>query len=256
MKNRLKLKILAGFGLLVAMLASAGAFSIFEFYRMSRSLNALIDDNYKTIVASRAMLEALEREDSGILMLMLGQWDEGRHIIGSADSAFMHAFIQAENNLTEPNEGAYVEKVRMSYRDYKTLWERPIAGTERQGDMLWYQHELHQAFLQTKAEVNALMELNQQSMYDEATLLEAKSKRAMMPGIMAILSAILFSIMFNFFISRYLVAPLREMSGALQRYNFQSPELKVNIRSNDEVRALADELNHLLRRMWDKLGLK
>jgi HAMP domain-containing protein len=256
MKNTLKLKILAGFGLLVAMLTVAGAISIYEFSRMSKSLNAVIEDNYKTIKAAKVMLEALEREDSGILMLILGEWEEGRDIMRTADSAFVAAFIVAENNLTEVNEAEYVRAIEQGYAKYKAMWERPVVGTDREGNVEWYRNEIHREFLLTKAAVNALMELNQKSLYSEATQLEARSRRAMMPGIVAILSAIIFSLIFNFFMTRYLVAPLRELSTAMQRYNFQSPELRVNVRSNDEIRMLADELNHLLRRVWDKLELK
>ena len=254
MKNKLKFKILAGFGLLIAMLTVAGAISIYEFYRLSKSLDAVIEDNYKTIVASKSMLEALEREDSGILMLMLGQWDEGRKIIGSADSAFTAAFSIAKNNITELNEDEYIEGIGKSYSEFKASWEKPIVGTNKEGNVQWYRDVIHQEFLDTKAAVNALMELNQSNMYSEATTIKDKSKRAMMPGIISLLSALIFSLLFNFFITKYLVSPLNELSKALREYNFQSTSLKVNIGSNDEIKNLEREINVLLSRMWSRLN--
>ena len=72
------------------MLLVAGIMSIIEFSSISSSVQKLLDDNYKSVNASKEMIEALEREDSGILMLLLGQWDEGRYTLTSADSVFLN----------------------------------------------------------------------------------------------------------------------------------------------------------------------
>ena len=53
MKKKLKLKILAGFMLIVALLIVAGTVSIIEFIKLSKSVNSLIEDNYKTIESSK-----------------------------------------------------------------------------------------------------------------------------------------------------------------------------------------------------------
>ncbi len=249
MKHTLRLKILAGFGLLIAMLFLAGTISIIEFTRLSRSVNSLINNNYKTINAARSMLEALEREDSGILLLILGQWKEGRILLESSDSAFAVSLDIAMNNITEPNEEEYVQRVRDQYRMYRSAWERPIVDTGKEGNINWYQEHVHQYFLNVKAAVDDLMTLNQVSMYREATLLREKSKRAIMPGIVSIAAALLFLFLFNFFISRYFVQPLVRLKNAVQEYHPSDNFLQADISSRDEIKMLENEINQLIKRL-------
>ncbi|PKP18525.1 MAG: histidine kinase, partial [Bacteroidetes bacterium HGW-Bacteroidetes-21] len=65
---KIKFKILGGFFVIIAMLMVAGAMSIYEFTHLSNAINSLVEDNYKSIEASKNMIESLEREDSGTLL--------------------------------------------------------------------------------------------------------------------------------------------------------------------------------------------
>jgi hypothetical protein len=49
------------------------------------------------------------------------------------------------------------------------------------------------------------MYLNQNSMYHEASLLKESSKRAMMPGIVAMITSLIFFSLFVFFINTYFI---------------------------------------------------
>ncbi|RCW38362.1 MCP four helix bundle domain-containing protein [Marinilabilia salmonicolor] len=248
MKKTLKLKIFASFMLLIAMLAIAGAISILEFRWLSNSVHGLIEDNYKSIEASKKMAEALEREDSGILLLMLGEWEEGRDIIESADRSFQAAFKVAKNNLTEDEEEKYIKDIEEAYRIYKSSWQRPIVDTDKQGDIAWYKDDIHKKFADTKSAVNELMSLNQSSMYNEVSELKEKSKRAIMPGIVSIIAALVFSIILNFFITKYFVNPISELAHAVNSYRDGDKSLRVDISSNDEIKKLENAINDLLHR--------
>lgn len=249
MKKTLKLKIFASFMLLIAMLAVAGTISIVEFRWLSNSVHGLIQDNYKSIEASKTMIEALEREDSGILLLMLGEWEHGREILTSADSLFMSAFETAKNNLTESNEEKYIKKIETAYQTYKSSWERPIINTDKQGNISWYKDDIHKKFTNTKLAVNELMSLNQTSMYKEASELKDKSKRAIMPGIVSIIAALVFSLILNFFITRFFVRPITELADAVKNYKISQKRFKTYITSDDEIKKLEEAISDLIDRL-------
>ncbi len=249
---KIKSKILAGFMLLIFMLLIAGAMSIYEFSRIGNSVKALIDNNYKTIEASKTMIEALEREDSGILLLISGQWKKGRTILESADSSFIEAFEKAQNNLTEENEEEHINQIRESYARYKAKWELPIVGTHKENSMEWYLNEVHDHFLQVKFEVEKLMNLNQESMYKEASSLKQQSHRALMPGIIAIVSALVFLILFNFFIRRIFVRPIQKITESVKNFHQSSEGLKSDITYHDEFEVLENEIQQLIQRLRTK----
>ena len=69
----LQFKILSGFFILVLMLFIAGLWSIYELNSIGSSVQSILDENYTSIHAAKRMKEALEREDSGVLLLLLGK---------------------------------------------------------------------------------------------------------------------------------------------------------------------------------------
>lgn len=249
MINKLKFKILAGFMLLVAFLVVAGTISIIEFKHLSGSVHAMIENNYLSIEASRTMLESLEREDSGVLLLMLGQWEKGRDIIASADSAFNKALSVAETNITEHNEEMYIDTIRTRYEAYKNEWEKPITDTDKQGNISWYYNDIHKYFLEAKKSVDALMVLNQNNMNEKASELKEKSHRSIMPGIVAIIGAVIFSLLLNFFITKYIVSPINELTQAVRKYQYGEKQLQSYIKSNDEIKILENEIGNLIEKL-------
>lgn len=248
MIKEFKYKIITGFLLLVLLLVIAAAVSIREFLKLSNSVDALIEDNYKTILASREMIEAIEREDSGILLLLLGQWEEGRTILEASDSIFLAALAKAENNITEPREEEYIQRIRVAYREYKQIWLRPIVDTEREGNIIWYQQNIRQKFLESKQKIYDLMTLNENSMYQEASNLKDKSRRAIMPDIIAIIAALVFSVLLNFFISKYYLSPLNKLTESIKKYQPGSGSLRTDIDADREITRLEEEISHLIDR--------
>ncbi|UCF62782.1 MAG: MCP four helix bundle domain-containing protein, partial [bacterium] len=121
----LRIKILSGFLILALMLLIAGLWSIYELSTIGSSVQKILDDNYRSIHAAKIMKEALEREDSGILLLLLGKWEEGRAILTSADSLFNANLDLAFDNITIEGEQEQLKLIQSNYESYKNLWEKP-----------------------------------------------------------------------------------------------------------------------------------
>ena len=242
----IRIKILSGFLVLTIMLLIAGAWSIYELTHIGSSVQKMLDENYESINAAKVMLEALEREDSAVLLLLSGKWEKGRSIIGAADASFQKGFDAAKKNLTIPGELSYVENIESKYAAYRNLWTKPIVDTRHQGDVDWYFQELHSAFLETKIAIEELMTLNDQTMYNTASGLKDRAHRAVMPGTVAILSALIFTIVFNYFINYYVVTPIVKLTKGVRRFLQTEQPLDVRIETNDELRDLLGSIEQLL----------
>jgi methyl-accepting chemotaxis protein len=242
----IRLKIFLGFLILALMLLIAGAVSIHELTTIGKSVQKMLDDNYKSIEASRKMLEALEREDSGVLLLLMGNWEEGRNILVNSDSMFLDGLIIALNNLTIEGEHEYTKKINKQYADYKSIWEKPIVGTDKEGNFSWYYDNAHAGFLEVKHSVKSLMELNEETMYSTSSILKNRASRAVMPGIIAIISAVVFTLLFNYFIHYYIAHPIVKITRGVEEFNSLGKEFKVEVETKDEIRRLADSISDLL----------
>jgi len=242
---RLKYKIISGFVILTIMLIIAGVISIYELSHVGKSVQDLLDGNYKSIDAANNMLEALEREDSGILLLILGNWGEGRKTIHDADSIFLHNFNIAQNNVTISGENEYINRIRYSYFEYKNIWIRPIVGTSKEGDLKWYYENHQQSFATVKQAVNELMVLNQKTMYQTGSELKNRTNKAIMPGIVAIISGVIFSLIFSYFIHYYVISPITRMIKGVNDYNDYKKPFSIEIETKDEIYDLANAIKTL-----------
>ena len=244
---KIRTKILLGFLILAVMLAVAGAYSIYELTSLSTSVQKLLEDNYRSINAAKQMIEALEREDSGILLLLSGKWKEGRATIVDADKNFAKAFDIASNNLTVPGEKDYTDKIDATYKAYRENWEGRIVGTGYEGNLTWYFEKVHGDFTRVKTAVEDLMTLNDTTMYETATALKGRAHRTVMPGIVAISTAVVFAVIFNFFVNLYVVNPIISMIKSIKSFLQTGETIKVSIDTDDELRELAMSIANLSR---------
>ncbi len=242
---KIRIKIMLGFLILAFMLASAGAISIYELRTVGSSVQALLDDNYRSIDAAKKMTEALESEDNGMLLLLSGKWKEGRETIKAADNKFRQALETAANNFTIEGEKAYVEKIRKAYNRYSRLWDQPIVGTPREGNLGWYFEDAHKSFKAVKKRVQDLMSINDQAMYEMASNLKQRAHRAVMPGVIAILSALVFTILFNYFVNIYIVNPILSLIKSINNFLNRGEPVSVKVESNDELADLAASVTNL-----------
>jgi hypothetical protein len=241
----LRWKILSGFLILSLMLGLAGIWSIVQIRGVGLSVREILDDNYRSIQAAKAMLESLEREDSGVLLLLLGEREEGRAILAAADSVFQESLRFAQGNVTMPGEGECIDSLRVAYDAYRGLWSGRITGTEREGSLEWYSGPMQEAFTRAKAAVNELMTLNDRGMYETASRLQAQARRAAMPGLVAILSAVVFSLLFSSFVHAYMVDPLLRIARGAEDFATGGKEFDVSVRTGDEVERLASAVRDL-----------
>lgn len=245
---KLRSKVFSGFIVLALMLSIAGVWSIVEIRSLSTAVQDLLDENYKSIVAAKTMLEALEREDSGILLLLSGKWEEGRRIIEAADSVFLAGFDVASHNITIPGEAAYVAAIDTKYAAYKAVWARPIVDTDREGNLDWYFGSAHGAFLDVKLAANELMTLNDKVMFETASSLRAKANRAIMPGIVAIIAALAFSLMFSYFVTLFVIKPIARITNGITQFVTKGRSFDVRLETHDELSQLADTIRTLAAR--------
>lgn len=248
----IRLKILSGFLTLAVMLFLAGIWSVYELNHVGLSVQGLLEENYRSINAAEAMIEAVEREDSGLLLMLGGKKKEGRSILEKGDSQFREALSTAAHNVTIPGEQEYVEEIRRAYSVYqerlKTAWTAPEFGKDAQ----WYIEQVHPAFGGVKEAVSGLIVLNDRIMYKTASDLKARAQRAVMPGVVAIVSALIFSLVFNYFVNYYLVSPMLRVTHAIQDYLKIGKPVEIHVESRDELGALADAIRELMSRHQEK----
>jgi len=231
-----------GFILLIS-----GAMSMYMLTSLGKSVSGLLQDNYRSIEISKQMLTALESENSGVLAVMTGDVDEGIAQLNSGLELFDAGIKAAVANLTLSGEKESVDSIRASHQKLAMLYTNLAERAKRQElDRTWYVKEINPAYNEVAKTVKVLMTINEAALFTNASNLENGAYRAIMPGIIAIIAGIFLTILFNFFIIHYFVAPIIRITRGVDDFVKLKIPFDVPVETKDEIVKLRDAINSLI----------
>jgi len=163
----LRQKLSFGFGGLLVILLFIGIQSILYITRLGGSIDVILRENYRSVVACQDMKEALERMDSGALLVLLGYQKNGEDLIRSNEGAFEGALTVEFNNITVPGEIELATRIKTLYGRYLPIIANvtdPTAPASMRRAR--YHDELLPLFNSIKGAADDVLKLNQQNMID------------------------------------------------------------------------------------------
>jgi HAMP domain-containing protein len=160
----LRLRILLGYGYLVALLLLATGSAIFGFFQLSGGVGVMLEENLVSVGAAMAMIEALERQDSATLSALIDPSAEGPLVdLATYQREFREALERAASNLTEEGEDEVVAALRRDFDEYRRARDALIE--ERPERLLaGYNSRVALPFTKVKSEALRLLALNQEAM--------------------------------------------------------------------------------------------
>ncbi len=248
--NSLKTKILAGFLLLIFMLAIAGVMLVMEFEKVETSAETIINNNCTSIEQARYMLNAMDQQNKGLLLFLQGNHEEGTKIIIAADSIMNQAIKTASQHVSEIDEEKYIDKIKEEYNKYytfiTTLLEKDDGVTFTENDPIFSTYQ--QLDFAAKDAINSLLQLNEKGIEKQTLSMRDNAKRAIMPAIVSLITAAIFALLLHFFISEYVINPIRNITDAVSSFYPEQYNLKVTAYTKDEIKNLENEINNLIHR--------
>src|SRR5690554_3821229 len=100
------------------MLLAAAVMSMLEFRKMGDSVEGVLKNNFSSIEATKKMMDALEREDSGLLLCIIGNRVTGLQTITSSHAIIRIALGDAGKNITETDEPIHIAAIISTYAAY------------------------------------------------------------------------------------------------------------------------------------------
>ena len=201
-------KLSLGFGGLLVIILIIGIQSIIYLTKLGESIDVILRENYRSVIACQQMKEALERMDSGILFELLGYTQKGDELIRKNELVFEMALQVELNNITLPGEeekGRYLQTLFGRYRTVlKKIEDSRVSMNVRRGA---YFTDLFPLFLQIKDTAGAILRMNQQNMSDANDM--ARNRAAAAKKQMYILSfaGTIVALGFIFFAGRWILRP-------------------------------------------------
>lgn len=251
MVTTLRTKIFSSFFLLVIMLVVAAGMSILEFRKIGKSVDKVMENNYKSIEQAKIMTDAIERQNSGLFMYLTDYQQEGRQQIVAADSLIRGAFKEANEHITEPDEGAIMNQIVTNYQTYYASIQATMLSdkVDFQDKNNVFFTDIQHKFKETRTLIDKLTQLNEEGIYKQSSQIKDNAKRAIMPAIVSVVAAIIFALLLNFFISIYFINPIHRLIDAVSGFYPEQLEVKAKISSKDEIKKLEVKINELISRL-------
>lgn len=252
MITSLKTKISLMYLCLVVMIAFVGTVSVISLYKLSGAINGLMTANYISISAVSNMLEAVERQDSAMLIYMNVDRQKGIDIFSENNDTFLKWFEKENNNVTERGERELVDHTNQYYAKYvKSFLQlqeiRNNQGIQKAHD--FYTLTITPNYLKLKQEMKAISLLNEKAMFNGKNKANENAKNSMY----ILLALTIIAIIGGFVTSRYLtnrfLRPIDTLRQTIKHVTAGDLSQQANIMSQDEIGELAHEFNNMTRRL-------
>jgi hypothetical protein len=201
-------KLSIGFGGLLLIILIIGIQSIIQLTKLGESIDVILRENYRSVIACQQMKEALERMDSGILFELLGYTQKGDELIRKNELAFEMALGVELHNITLPGEGEKANHLQDLFGKYKTALKRiedsRVAISVRRNA---YFTDLFPLFLQIKDTAGEILRMNQQNMSDANDAARNSAATARKQMYILLLVGTIVALAFIFFTGRWILRP-------------------------------------------------
>jgi hypothetical protein len=197
-----------GFGGLLLIILIIGIQSIIHLTKLGESIDVILRENYRSVIACQQMKEALERMDSGILFELLGYTQKGDELIRKNELAFEMAIGVELHNITLPGEGEKAKHLQNLFSQYRTTLKRiedsKIPMSVRRNA---YFADLFPLFLQIKDTAGEILRMNQQNMSDANDLARNRAAAARRQMYLLLFAGIIVAFGFILFTGRWILRP-------------------------------------------------
>lgn len=252
MIKTLKGKISVVYTCLVLMIAVVGFTSVISFHILSKSIDGLMVNNYKSISAVDNMIEAIDGQNMAILSYINNNEQIGKDSFYKSSNEFYKWYNIESNNITELGERDYVTKINNEYVKYMTLFPEIQAIKSKQGTYKaidFYNKKISVQYNNLKSELKGLSSLNEKAMFNGKNNVTNDTIATMyiILGLstLAVVGGFFIS---TFFINRFL-KPVYILTECIKSVKEGYLHQEIPVVSTDEIGLLAHEFNNMTKRL-------
>jgi NtrC-family two-component system sensor histidine kinase KinB len=246
----LKKKILVGYGVAFALMGLVVAWGVANLVSLGKASDAILRENYRSILAAENMVDALERQDSAILLMLWGDTEKGISQFRESEAMFLQWLARAKDNITIQGEAELVQSIEANYTKYREQFSRltDFRGAEKppsESPRRTYQESVYPLFARVREACVQLRNLNEETMYTASVRAGQVAKRAIWSTVLVAASALIIALAFSLLLSERIARPLRHFMEASRKIGSGDYAVQVPVETRDELGRLAGEFNQM-----------
>jgi NtrC-family two-component system sensor histidine kinase KinB len=241
-------KLFLGFGGLLLIILSIGLQSILRITDLGQSVDVILRENFRSVIACQQMKESLERIDSGLLFVLLGRTDEGTRLVKENIPLFEKALQIELDTITLPGEEEKAFRVRQLFEEYKLTTDIILdPGVRPDIRARTYFGKQFPVFNEIKATADQILDMNQTNMSNADLRARKTAASARRQMYIMLVAGIILALAFMLFINRWILRPIRRLTSSVEDVKRGDLELVLPVESNDEFGRLSEAFNEMAK---------
>lgn len=249
MITTLRMRMLLGLTPLLALVVGLGLWATVMFSRLGGSIDVILRENYRSVLAAQNMKEAMERMDSALLFAIGGEERQARGQFAESRPVFEKNLKIERGNITLPGEQQLADDLARWSARYIDLADRffalPTDRAEERRRM--YFGQILPAFRRIKGRADDVLHINQANM--EAMDRRARHAASMSTRLMlgALLGAAAVATVAALVLSRSILEPIGAVTRGARAMAGGDLDQVVPVLTRDELGELAVAFNTMAR---------
>ena len=245
----LRAKLVLAQAPLLAALILVGAVGSLTARELGRGAQAILRENYRSVLAAQRMAEAAARIDRAALFCVAGERQRGLSGIAESRRAFELELGVQEENVTEAGEAEATARLHAAWqRCTESLARFTQLATERELRDAYFADVLPSVSA-VKASAESILALNQDAMVRKSDAAERSAQRLNELLIAAALLGCVFGAVASSLLTARLLRPLGVLSQAARRLGEGDVAARAQVAGGDEIAGVASEFNTMADRL-------
>jgi two-component system, NtrC family, sensor histidine kinase KinB len=232
-------------------LAIVGVFSALAISYLGSHSQAIMKDNYRSVLAAQRMKEAIERMDSAALFMVAGQRQKGVEQAEKYRPVFEAELKVQEGNITERGEKEFTEGLRTAWTDYQAKFDRLQKSATTDDMRALYFSELETAFYKVKLAADEILAINQDAMLHKSEAVRRTAERMNAITITVVLAAFALGLVVSILLTRRMLKPVSALSDATRKIGEGNFDTRAHVHGTDELAQLARDFNSMAARLGE-----
>ncbi len=241
---KLKLKITFGFIIIAVMLFIAGAWSVVQVKFTGKSLRKTFDDNLAMIYEISNLNRALEIEQKALMLFLLDKKEESKRLLARSDSIFAATFSVIEKKNANEREKKIISDIRKKYDSAKELTQLLLAADADESNEI-YLIKLKEVVEKTDKVVDEFQKYYEERLAELTERIDTEENRTITPGLVAMSAAIVFALLFSFFVNHYVVTPITVITKKVTDFTERGIPYDYETETEDEIHDLSESIRIL-----------
>lgn len=241
----LRLRLLLAQAPLALALALVGVVAVVTLARLGRSGQRILQDNYRSVLATQRMTEQLERMDSAALFIVAGELERGEAQQAAQRQVLESELRLQESNITEPGEGEATRRLRAGWSRYQVAYDAFLTLSSEVERKAVYFQSIEPAFREVKEAAASILALNQDAMVHKSEELRRQSDQVNTLMVLAVLAAFGVGLFASTSLTHRALRPVSVLSQAVRRLGRGDYAVRAVVEGTDEIAQLGQDFNSM-----------